>query len=422
MVERFIPGVDCRLLVVGDEMIAASRGEPEMVVADGTSTVVELIEAQLNSDPRRGNLETCLLDRINTDDWEPVVLHDLINQGYQPESVPPAGVRILVARFANWAIDITDEVHPTVREHAVIAAKVAGLDICGIDIVCVDISQPLESQGGAIVEINASPSLLMHLEPVIGKPRPVGEAIISMLFPTGENGRVPVIGITGTHGGTGATRQLAHLLKASGNFLGLCNGDGFQFGARHVVSKQGDRMFGTHGVLMYPWTEIAVCETSADSILQEGLGYDHCQIGVVLHVDSACSDVAERATEAERCVVTAVLPAGTAVLNADDPRVADMAESCRGSVLWFTLDAGNPVVAAWRATGGRAVIVRDGLIVLADGSAERGLCRLSELPQPPAGQNACHNACVLAAVGAAWAYGLDDAALAEGLRTMPSGI
>ncbi|MBL9134182.1 MAG: ATP-grasp domain-containing protein, partial [Verrucomicrobiaceae bacterium] len=197
MVEKFIPGVDHRLLVVGGKLIAASRGDPAVVVGDGKSTIVELIEDQLNSDPRRGELETCPWDKIDTVKWDPVILADLQNQGHPPESVPHDGERVLVARFANWAIDITDDVHPAVASHAIIAAQVAGLDICGVDVVCEDISKPLEQQRGAIVEINASPGLLMHLKPAVGHVRPVGEAIIDMLFPAGNDGRVPVIGITG---------------------------------------------------------------------------------------------------------------------------------------------------------------------------------------------------------------------------------
>jgi len=270
MVEKFIPGVDHRLLVVGSEMVAASRGDPAIVVGDGESTIVQLIEDQLNSDPRRGELETCPWDKIDTVKWDPVILADLQNQGHPPESVPHDGERVMVARFANWAIDITDDVHPTVRDHVIIAAKVAGLDICGVDVVCEDISKPLENQGGAIVEINASPGLLMHLKPAVGKVRPVGEAIVNMLFPEGD-GRIPVIGVTGTHGKTTTVKLLAHLLASTGQFLGVCHSDGLQFGDRKAVSKQGDRLFGTQGVLLHPWTEIAICETSAESIILEGI-------------------------------------------------------------------------------------------------------------------------------------------------------
>jgi cyanophycin synthetase len=421
MVEKFIPGVDHRLLVVGNDMIAASRGDPAVVVGDGKSTVVQLIDDQLNSDPRRGELETCPWDKIDTVKWDPVILADLQNQGHPPESVPHDGERVMVARFANWAIDITDEVHLSVRDHVITAAKVAGLDICGVDVVCEDISKPLEAQGGAIVEINASPGLLMHLKPAIGKVRPVGEAIVNMLFPEGD-GRIPVIGVTGTHGKTTTVKLLAHLLASTGKFLGACHSDGLQFGERKAASKQGDRLFGTQGVLLHPWTEIAICETSAESIILEGVGYDRCQTGVVLNVSSdhlglGYIDTLVQMTKVKRCVVDVVLPGGTAVLNADDPLVAGMAEYCKGSVLFFSRDADNSILVEHRQKGGRAAFVSAEKIMLAEGSTERALCRFDEVSLPLESHFAFHLHDVLAACATAWDQGLSDEAITAGLRS-----
>lgn len=422
MVEKFIPGVDHRLLVVGSQMIAASRGDPAIVVGDGKQTIIELIESQLNSDPRRGELETCPWDKIDTVKWDPVILRDLQNQGYQIDSIPRDGERVMVARFANWAIDITDDVHPSVRANVVIAAQSAGLDICGVDVVCVDISRPLEEQGGAIVEINASPGLLMHLKPAVGKVRPVGEAIIDMMFAPDNDGRIPVIGVTGTHGKTTTVRLIAHLMEATGKFIGVASSDGVRFGSRLSKALAGDRIAGSHGVLMHPWTELAVCEAGSESILLEGMGFDRCHIAVVLNVGTeelgfAYIDTVEQMAKVKRCVVDIVLPTGTAVLNADDPHVAAMAEYCKGRVLFVTRDPANEVVVAHRANGGGAVVLRDGVICIAEGPDERALCPLTEAGIPTSGPFEFHTENVLSAVGAAAAYGLEDVAIVERLRS-----
>ncbi len=424
MVERFIPGNDHRLLVVGGELIAASRGDHAVVIGNGSDTIGVLVDAQLNTNPLRGVSDFCPWSKIDTEEWDPAILSELEKQDYQPDSVPSAGDRVLISRFANWSTEVTGLVHPRNREYVTIAAQVAGLDICGVDVVCTDIGKPLEDQGGAVVELNASPGLIMHLRPATGEVRPVGEAIINMMFPTGKNGRIPVIGITGTHGKTTTTRLLAHLLKATGKFLGVCHSGGLQLGERYASSKKGDRTSGTHGILLHPWTELAICESSAESILLEGLGYDACQIGVVLnvgteHLGLGYIDTLEQMTKVKRCVVDVVLPEGTAVLNAEDVMVAGMAESehCQCSVLFFSHVADNPVVVAHRAKGGNAVIVRDDVVYLAEGEKERRLCALSEVAMPLTGHFSFNVQNVLAAIGAAWAYGLEDQAIIEGLSS-----
>lgn len=422
MVERFIPGNDHRLLVVGGQLIAASRGDHAVVVGNGTDTIATLVENQLNTNPLRGASDFCPWSKIDTEEWDPAILSELDKQDYQPDSIPKDGVRVLISRFANWSTEVTGLVHPRNREHVTIAAQVAGLDICGIDVVCTDISKPLEEQGGAVVELNASPGLVMHLRPATGEVRPVGEAIIDMMFPEGKNGRIPVIGVTGTHGKTTTVKLLAHLMKATGKYLGVCHSEGLQFGDRFSATKTGDRTSGTRGVLLHPWTQLAICETSAESVILEGLGYDQCQIGVVLnvgteHLGLGYTDTMEKMVKVKRCVVDVVLPEGVAVLNADDALVAEMAESehCRGSVMFFSHVADNSVIAAHRGKGGKALFVKDDSIVLAEGDKERVLCALTAVALPHTGHFQFNLQNILGAVGAAWAYGLPDQTIIEGL-------
>ncbi|MFA7505922.1 MAG: ATP-grasp domain-containing protein, partial [Burkholderiaceae bacterium] len=179
IIERFVPGNEHRLLVVGDRVVAAARGETASVVGDGRGTVLELIAAQLNSDPRRGHTENHPLNPVGID--SPARL-ELLRQGLAPESVPAAGREVLIQRNGNVAFDVTDRIHPEVARVAALAARVIGLDIAGIDLVVADIGKPLAEQAGAIVEVNAGPGLLMHLRPAEGTPRPVGEAIVEHLF------------------------------------------------------------------------------------------------------------------------------------------------------------------------------------------------------------------------------------------------
>lgn len=422
IVERFIPGVEHRLLVIGGELVAALRDEPAAVTGDGRLTIRELVESQLNSDPSRGQHYTAAWSKIDTANWDPTVVADLEHQGFQVDSVPCDGERVVVYRFANPAADVTDAVHPSVRDHVTTAVKVIGLDIAGVDLVCADISQPLEGQGGCIVEVNSSPRLNGYLQPAAGTPRPVGEAVVRMLFPDNENGRIPVVGVTGTRGKTLAVRLLTHLLKSLGKRLGVASSDGLQFGPRFVKTAGADRISGAHGVLLHPWTEMAVCEISTESILRDGIGFDRCDIGIVINVGrdqlGLCYiDTIEQMAKVKRCIVDIVLPAGTAVLNADDLLVAEMAEHCDGAVVLFSASDTSEIVRVHREKGGRAVFVRDGQVILATGDAELPLCALTEIAIPVHGHFAFHLESVLSATAAAWVAGVGLSAIIVGLAT-----
>ena len=197
IVERYLPGADYRLLVVGNRLSAAARREPAQVVGDGSNSIAKLVEIE-NQNPLRGDGHATALTKIRFDD---IALAHLASSNLTPEYVPKKGERVLLRNNANLstggtATDVTDDVHADVAASAIAAAQMIGLDIAGVDILCEAIYKPLESQGGGIVEVNAAPGLRMHLKPSYGKSRPVGEDIINMMFPQGENGRIPVVAVT----------------------------------------------------------------------------------------------------------------------------------------------------------------------------------------------------------------------------------
>ncbi len=278
LVERFAPGSEHRLLVIGGQMIAASRGDAASVTGDGRQTIAELIDQQLNSDPRRGDDLFVPLNRISLD---AITLLTLEQAGYRPESVPPAGETVVVRRNGNHAIDVTDLVHPEVAARAVEATEVIGLDIAGVDVVAEDIGQPLEGQGGIIVEVNEGPGMDMHLRPAVGLPRPVGRAILASLFPPGENGRIPILALSGGPERTAAAILAAQWLKTTGQTVGLACGTGLFVGDRCLRAGDQASIEGAYDLLLNPRVEIAVIEVSPRSLREEGLGFDYCDAAVV---------------------------------------------------------------------------------------------------------------------------------------------
>jgi cyanophycin synthetase len=438
LVESYLPGDDYRLLVIGGRLVAAARREPAHVIGDGRSTIRELV-AEVNRDPRRSDGHATVLSFIKLD---AVGLAVLSEQGYTPDSVPPSGQRVLIRRNGNLstggtATDVTDRVHPETAARAVEAARAVGLDIAGVDVVAVDIGRSLEEQRGGVVEINAGPGLRMHLEPSAGKPRPVGEAIVSMLFAEGETGRIPLIAVTGVNGKTTTTRLIAHLLASEGckppdaknqgayaprsPGVAMTCTDGIYIDGRRIRGNDCSGPRSARAVLLNPNVRIAVLETARGGILRQGLGFDFCDVAVVTnigdgdHLDAHGIATVEELARVKRVVVENVATDGVAVLNAADPLVAAMADHCPGRVIFFARDAEHPLVAAHRGRGERAIFVRAGQIVVAEGQREEVVAALERVPLTHGGRIGFQVENVLAACAAVWSLNLPLDAIGAGL-------
>ena len=417
IVERYIPDDEHRVLVVAGQVVAAARGKTLWVAGDGRSSVQQLIDTQLNTDPRRGEAEEFPLETIRLE-REPVIRLLLERQGLDAGSVPEAGRQVLIQRNGNVAIDCTDDVHPDVAYQVGLAARIVGLDIAGIDLVTTDISRPLHETGGAIVEVNAGPGLLMHLKPAQGMPRPVGQAIVDHLFAEDASGRVPVVGVAGSRQTSQIAQIVAWLVHLGGRHVGLACRDGLFLAGRRVGRGDCADWDSGHRLLMNREVQAVVIENDAGVILDTGLPYDRCHVGVVTDLDGfeqlERHDIreSEQMPRVMRTQVDVVLPDGVAVLNADDERIADMARLSDGAVILY---ATRPEpLADHRAEGGRAVLLRDGRIVLATGASET-VCvdlvrrRITIAPEV-----------ALPALATAWAMGINPELMAAGLETFGS--
>lgn len=424
VVERHAPGDDYRMLVVGGKLVAAARREPAHVIGDGQSTVQKLID-KVNEDPRRSDGHSTSLSLIKID---PVALGVLMDQGMTPDTIPPVGKKVLIRRNANLstggtAADVTDQVHPDVARHAIEAARIIGLDIAGVDMVVQDISQPLQGQRGVIVEVNAGPGLRMHIEPSSGSPRPVGESIIEMMYPGQTNGRIPIISITGVNGKTTTTRLTAHIVASTGKKVGMTCTDGIYVGGRRIDSGDCSGPQSARSVLMNPFVEAAVLETARGGILREGLGFDFCDVGIVTNIGEGdhlgLSDIEtiEQLAKVKRCIIEAVHKNGFGVLKANDPLTAEMAEKCKGRVIFFSIDENDPVLSDHRLKGQRVVFVRNGMIVIAEGAEETALTTLDKIPLTHQGRILFQVENVLASVAACWGAGLSIAQIVIGLES-----
>ena len=426
IVERYLPGHDFRLLVVGNKLVAAARRAPPQVIGDGKSTIKDLVD-QVNKDPMRGDGHATSLTKIRLD---AIALATLERHGYTADSVPDKGVHVILRNNANLstggtATDVTDDVHPEVAARAVEAAQMVGLDIAGVDVVCESLIRPLEELGGGIVEVNAAPGLRMHLQPSYGKGRPVGEAIISTMYADGDDGRIPVVAVSGTNGKTTTTRLIGHILTVNKLRVGMTGTDGVYIQNRRIDTGDCSGPRSARNVLMHPDVDAAVFETARGGILREGLGFDRCNVAVVTnigvgdHLGLNYISTVEDLAVVKRVIVQNVAPTGTAVLNAADPMVVKMAKACAGSITYFAADRHISVMATHRAKG-RRVVYRDGNDLVASEGTFQCRIPLADIPLTREGSIGFQVENTMAAIAAVWALGVDWDIVRQGLKTFVS--
>jgi cyanophycin synthetase len=425
IVERHLAGRDYRVLVTGDKVAAASWRRPPHVVGDGVSTLRQLVDAE-NRIPARGEGHTNILTKIPLDE---IALDVLARQGVDADTVVAPGRVVELRGNANLstggtAEDVTDLLPRSTVQICVRAARTIGLDVAGIDIVCEDIAQPLAAQGGGIIEVNAAPGIRMHQHPSAGTPRDAGEAIVESMFGSGD-GRIPLIAVTGTNGKTTTTRLIEHAARKTGLRTGMTTTEGVYINGE--LTMKGD-CTGYHSALSLlgaPDVDMAVLETARGGILKRGLAFDRCDVSVVLNIseDHLGLDGVETLEELAMVKeVVARVASRAVVLNAHDRLCVEMASRLSEGVevVYFSMDAENPVLVEHLENGGRAVYLADRLLVLAHRGHHQPLLDERDMPASVGGLARFNVANALAASAALAASGFDRAAIVAGLSSFVS--
>ncbi|WP_297797186.1 cyanophycin synthetase [uncultured Eudoraea sp.] len=387
IVEKYITGEDYRLLVINHNFVAAAKRTPANVVGDGKSTIQELVE-EVNKDPRRGYGHEKVLTAITINDLTKTIIADA---GYTVDSVLKDGERLILKDTANLstggtAEDVTDIIHPANVSMAERISKIIDLDICGIDVMTSDISQPLSDTGGAVLEVNAGPGFRMHLAPTTGLPRNVAAPVVDKLFPQkGDTGRIPIIAITGTNGKTTTSRLIAHIAKMHGQRVGYTTSDGVYIQNRMLMKGDCTGPASAEFVLKDPTVNFAVLECARGGLLRAGLGFKKCDVAIVTNVSADHLGLKgihtiEKLARVKAVIPETVLPDGYAILNADDDLVYEMRRNINCNLALFSMDENNPRIQALQRIGGITAIYENGYVTLCRGEWKMRLMKAENIP------------------------------------------
>ncbi len=423
IVEKFITGYDFRVLVIDNKLVAAAKREPAHVKGDGKQTIQQLIE-ETNRDPRRGYGHENVLTEIDVDRDTTDLLEKL---NYTLETVPKKDEVVYLKSTANLStggtsIDVTDMMHPENIFLCERISRVIGLDVCGIDIMAENLTQPLKENGGCILEVNAAPGFRMHLAPSEGLPRNVAAPVIDMLYPPGKPSRIPIIAITGTNGKTTTTRLIAHIVKNNGYKVGFTTSDGI-YVQNHMMEK-GDTTgpISAEYILKDPTVEFAVLETARGGILRSGLGFSRCDIGIITNIQEdhlGLSDIhtLEDLARVKSTVVKSVKKDGWAILNAEDEQCLKIANELSCNIAYFSLDENNPKVKQFSKEGKIVAVYENGYITIKKGEWKIRVEKATHVPLTMGGKARFMIANVLAATLAAYLQGFKTDDISLSLQT-----
>lgn len=423
IVERFVEGDDFRLLVVDGKFVAASKRVPAHVIGNGSSSIRELIE-EVNQQPGRGEGHESSLTKIK---FDMDTFHQLEKYNYTIESIPTEGKTVYLKSTANLstggtAEDMTDEIHPENRFMAERIAKIIGLDVCGIDVMAANISQPLRENKGVILEVNAAPGFRMHLEPSKGTRRNVAKAVVDMLYPEGSESTIPLFAVTGTNGKTTTTRLLAHMAKTSGYNPGYTTTDGIYIGDYKI--KEGDTTGPQSGqfLLKDPTVDFAVLETARGGLLRSGLCFDHCDVGIITNIQEDHLGINGIETLRDMAKVKAVVArsvkeTGWAILNAEDEYCVAIARELDCNRAFFSMDEKNALIQKRIRNNRPVAVLENGYVTVIKGNQRIRIAAVEHIPITENGNCKFMIANVLAASLAAFCYGFEINQMQQALQT-----
>lgn len=419
ILEKYIEGRNFRVCVVGGKVVAAAERIPPYVVGDGISTIRKLIN-KLNKDERRGEGHEKPLTRIRLDGN---LINCLTKHNFCLDSILEKEYKLPLRESANIstggiAVDCSDDICSENISICEEAAKAIGLDICGIDLCCSDISVPLD---GAVIEVNAAPGIRMHHFPCLGKERDPAGAIVDMMFPK-DYSNIPVIAVTGTNGKTTTTRLIGHVLMLSGLNVGMTATGGIYINNRCIDSGDTTGYNSSLTILTNKNVDAAVLECARGGLIRKGLAYDLADVGVITnitedHLGIDGINTMEDLAYVKSLVGEAVKPDGYAVINGDDKVSKSIIGRINSKLIVFSKDKNNSLMRENIKNGGCGVYTSDGIMYSENDGGVFPIIKVEDIKMTLMGKLTYNIENALAACSALIGLGVDYSLISKGLNT-----
>ncbi len=183
IVEEQLQGNSYRLLYLDGQFIDAVRRDPPEIIGDGIHTIRQLVALE-NKRRLAGSLATALSPlKIDRDCQNKMREH-----GVTARSRLKPGQVLQLKQAVNENCsrgnhNVTSDVHPDTIASGTNLVNKLGIKFAGLDILCRDISDPLDPVNGLITEINTTPGIHHHyMVSDSNRKCPVAELVLEHMF------------------------------------------------------------------------------------------------------------------------------------------------------------------------------------------------------------------------------------------------
>ncbi len=422
LIEKHVQGKDYRVTLIDYKVSAVSKRLPPSILGDGVNTIKQLIK-NLNNDPLRGEGHEKPLTKIAIDEK---LICNLKEKGLSLKDVLEYGKEILLRNNANLstggiAVDCTDLICSENIAICQRAARAVNMDICGIDVCCEDISIPITESNGAILEINASPGIRMHLFPSEGLPKDIGRHLIDLYYKDGfEN--IPVVSVSGTNGKTTTTRLISHILRGQEEIVGMTTTNGIFINDDCIEEGDTTGYISAMSILINKEVDAAVFETARGGIIKRGLAYDEADVAVLTnitedHLEVNGINTMEELAKVKALVIEAVKDDGYSILNAEDSWSMNIMDRAKGNIILFSKTRDNDFLKNHLENGNKCVFIENGYVCLEQNNILTPIIKVKDIPITLKGKLVHNIENALAAIAASISLNVNFKLIKDRLKT-----